>query len=137
MYRLLDFQVPHYNTPCIDVTYFMNLSVQPEIRRKNYKLLLECYHNSLTSTLEKYCYTGTKPSFQNIEELMERLSFFSLSMLTFLYPALIFEESIEAFDVEKLVLSKGVDGFNMDIYKTEGLIERLGPDLEYLVHKHF
>ena len=137
LHRFLDFQGPHYHTPCIDVTYFINLSIQPEVRRKNLKFLLEFYHDSLISTLEKYGYTGSKPSFEEIEQVMERLSFYSFSMLAFLLPVMTFEASKEAFDVQKIYLSKGEEGYNMDIYKAEGLIEKLGPDLEYLVQKHF
>ena len=133
--RFIDFQLPHYNTPCVDVTYFMYTSTQPPVRRENYKRLLDCYHSSLVSTLERYGYTGTTPSFGAIEEAMDRLSFFGMSLFAAAHPVISCQTS-KALDFNRLFETEGKEGTFIDPYIEEGMKEKIGHDLQDLVRSY-
>lgn len=133
--KFLDYQIPHYNTPCIDLSYLLYLGVQPVIRRSNYQLLLKTYYDSLVGSLDKFGYTGTKPTLEEITATMKKLEFFGLAFFATLYPGLICK-STEAFDMEKLLTTDGEEGFNEEIFKEPGVIEKLGPDLIDFAERH-
>ncbi|CAH1406807.1 unnamed protein product [Nezara viridula] len=133
--KFLDYQGPHYNTPCTDVTYFMYVGVQPPVRRSNYELLLKTYHDSLVRTLDKFGFTGTKPTLEEITDTMKRLEFFGLAFFAVLYPTLICTSS-EALDLEKVLATGGEEGFNEDVLREPGMIEKLGPDIIDFAERH-
>ncbi|CAH1406803.1 unnamed protein product [Nezara viridula] len=133
--KFLDYQIPHYNTPCIDVTYFMYLGTQPSVRRSNYELLVKTYHDSLVRTLDKFGFTGTKPTLEDITDTMKRLEFFGLCFFVESYASLVCS-STEAFDMEKILSTDGKEGFNGDVLREPGMIECLGPDIIDFVERH-
>ncbi|CAH1406805.1 unnamed protein product [Nezara viridula] len=133
--KFLDYQIPHYNTPCMDVTNFLYLGTQPSVRRSNYELLLKTYYDSLVRTLDKFGFTGTKPTLEDITDTMKRLEFFGLSFFVGMYSSIICT-STEAFDIEKLLISDGEEGFNEEVLREPGMIECLGPDIIDFVEKH-
>ncbi|CAH1406804.1 unnamed protein product [Nezara viridula] len=133
--KFLDYQIPHYNTPCIDLTYFIYLGIQPPVRRSNYELLLKTYHDSLVRSLDKFGFTGTKPTLEEITDTMKRLEFFGLAFFSILYPSLTCT-STEAFDIEKVLTTEGEEGFNEDVLREPGMIEKLGPDIIDFVERH-
>ncbi|CAH1406809.1 unnamed protein product [Nezara viridula] len=133
--KFLDYQMPQYNTPCMDVTNFLYLGTQPSVRRSNYQLLLKTYHDSLVRTLDKFGFTGTKPTLEEITNTMNQLEFVGLVIFVGLYPGLICA-STEAFDMEKLLTTDGEEGFNEEILREPGMIEKLGPDIIDFVEKY-
>ncbi|CAH1406801.1 unnamed protein product [Nezara viridula] len=133
--KFLDYQLPHYNTPCIDVTNFLYLGIQPPVRRSNYELLLKTYHDSLVRNLDKFGFTGTKPTLEDIMHAMKRLEFFGLSYFVGMYSSII-STSTEAFDIEKLLITDGKEGFDKDVLREPGMIESLGPDIIDFVERH-
>ncbi|XP_014275115.1 uncharacterized protein [Halyomorpha halys] len=133
--KFLDYQMPHHNTPCVDVTNFFYLSIQPGVRRSNYALLVKAYHDSLSSSLEKFGFTGTKPTLEEITATMKRLEFFGLTIFVSVYPAVVCS-SVEAFDFEKLLKTDGQEGFNPDVLTEPGLIEKMGPDIIDFTERH-
>ena len=65
---------------------------------------------------------------------MDRLSF--LGGTTFLsYYAMLVSISTESFDLDKLLESGGKEGFNSQIYKEEGLEEKMGADIMDFIQK--
>ncbi|CAH1406812.1 unnamed protein product [Nezara viridula] len=133
--KFLDYQLPRYDTPCMDVTNFFYLGVKPHVRRSNYDLLLKTYHDSLVRTLDKFGFTGTKPTLEEITDTMNRLEFMGLASFIPLYPALLCS-STEPFDMGKLLATDGEEGFNRDIISEPGMIEVLGPDIIDFVERH-
>ncbi|CAH1406806.1 unnamed protein product [Nezara viridula] len=133
--KFLDYQAPHYNTPCIDLSYFMYLGIQPPVRRSNYQFLLKTYHDSLVRTLDKFGFTGTKPTLEDITDTMKRLEFFGLTYFAVSYPNLTCTSS-EALDFEKVIATGGKEGFNEDVLKKPEMIEKLGPDIIDFVERH-
>ncbi|XP_066905760.1 uncharacterized protein [Halyomorpha halys] len=125
--RFLDFQVSHYNSPCWDVTYFMFASIEPKIRREHYESLLRTYTNSLLLTLQKYHYSGSLPTHEEIAAEMERISFFRLTLVG-VFHAVMTAEGTDALDMEKLLLSDGSIGFGKDLY-SDMYKQRMGPEL--------
>ncbi|XP_014275078.1 uncharacterized protein [Halyomorpha halys] len=132
--KFLDFQIPHYNTPCIDVTYLIYLGVQPTVRRSNYQILLKNYCDSLVRTLDQFGFADSKPTFEAISATMKRLEFLGLVFFAVLYPVMTCS-STEALDVEKLMATDGKAGWNDEIFKEPEMMEKLKPDLIELVEK--
>ncbi|CAH1406802.1 unnamed protein product [Nezara viridula] len=133
--KFLDYQIPHYSTPCIDVTYFMYLGTQPAVRRSNYELLVKTYHDSLVRTLDKFGFTGTKPTLEDITDTMKRLEFFGLCFFVEAYASLVCS-STEAFDIDKILSTEGQEGYNEEVLREPGMIKTLGPDIIDFVERH-
>ncbi|XP_014274322.1 uncharacterized protein [Halyomorpha halys] len=133
--KLLDFQIPHHNSPCMDVTYLIYLGVRPAVRRSNYQLLLKTYYDSLVRTLDQFGFAGSKPTFEAISATMKRFEFLGLVFFAVLYPIMACS-STEAMDVEKLITTDGKEGFNEDVLREPEMVEKLGPDIIELVEKY-
>nr|XP_014286210.1 uncharacterized protein LOC106687052 isoform X2 [Halyomorpha halys] len=134
--RFVDFQFANYNTPCADVSNFIYMSLQPKLRRKNYKLLLEYYFDALIKYLDIYGYKGPKPTFEGLEEAMERVSFFGICLFVCWYPALTAKSGTDTFELDTLLKTRGKEGFHMDMYLEEGITEKIGDDLIDFVEKY-
>ncbi|XP_014274326.1 uncharacterized protein [Halyomorpha halys] len=133
--KFLDFQIPHHNTPCIDVTYLLYLGIKPAIRRSSYQLLLKTYYDSLVRTLDQFGFADSKPTFEAISATMKRLEFLGLVFFVVLYPVMACS-STEAFDFAKLLMTDGKEGFNEDVLREPEMVEKLGPDIIQFVEKH-
>ncbi|XP_014275096.1 uncharacterized protein [Halyomorpha halys] len=133
--KFLDFQNPNYNTSCMDVTNVLYLGIKPTVRRSNYKLLLQTYHDSLVRSLDKFGFTGTKPTLEQITASMKRLEAFGLSIFIAIYAGLV-GLSTEPFNMEKLLTTNGEEGFNEDVLREPGMIEKLGPDILDFVERY-
>ncbi|XP_066909463.1 uncharacterized protein [Halyomorpha halys] len=131
--RFVDFQLPHYNSPCVDVTYFLYTSIKPSIRHQNYKSLVELYHESLTSSLDRFGYNGPKPSLEEINNSMERLKFFGLTFFMACIPVVVTTRT-DALDLDLIYKTNGEEGFNIRVYYEDGIIEKMGEDLKALVN---
>ncbi|XP_014278092.2 uncharacterized protein [Halyomorpha halys] len=128
-FRLIDFQGPHYNTPCVDVIYFIYTSIKPHLRRQNYKSLVEHYYESLITLLDRFGYKGSKPSLEEIEGAMKQLSYFALGLFMGGFPVGAYKGT-DAMDVNKLFKTGGEEGFNLRIYSEDGIIEKIGEDIK-------
>ncbi|XP_066908187.1 uncharacterized protein [Halyomorpha halys] len=134
--RFVDFQFTNYNTPCADLSQFIYMSLQPKLRRKNYKLLLEYYFEALIKYLDIYGYKGPKPTFEGLEKAMERVSFFGICLFVCWYPALTAKAGTDTFDLDTLLRTNGEEGFYKDMFLEDGVIEKIGDDLIDFVEKY-
>ncbi|CAH1392386.1 unnamed protein product [Nezara viridula] len=130
--RFVDFQSPHYNSPCIDVTYFLYSSIKPSVRHQNLQSLIELYHESLTSSLDRFGYKGSKPTLEDINNGMERLVFFGTWFFTSTF-ACVLTERTDAMDLDLIFKTNGEEGYNLSVYCEDGVIEMIGEDLKALV----
>ncbi|CAH1392393.1 unnamed protein product, partial [Nezara viridula] len=131
--RFVDFQMPHYSSPCIDVTYFLYTSIKPNVRHQNLQSLIQLYHESLTSSLDRFGYKGSKPNLEDIDNAMERLLFFGLCFFTACFPCLLTTRT-DAMDVDLIFKTNGEEGFNISVYCEDGVVEKMGEDLKTLVN---
>ncbi|XP_014281504.1 uncharacterized protein [Halyomorpha halys] len=127
--RLIDFQGPHYNTPCVDVIYFIYTSIKPHLRRQNYKSLVELYYESLITSLDRFGYKGSKPSLKEIEDTLKRLSYSALALFIGSFAGGVYKGT-DALDVDKIFKTEGEEGFNLRIYSQDGIIEKIGEDIK-------
>ncbi|XP_014281496.1 uncharacterized protein [Halyomorpha halys] len=132
--RFIDFQLPHYDSPCLDLIYYIYTSIKPDLRRQNYKSLIKFYHDSLTSSLDRFGFQGSKPSLNEIEENMERLSFCILAIFASGH-AIDSSKTDNAMDITKIFETKGEEGFNLSIFSEPGIKEKIADDLKTLVKK--
>ncbi|XP_014278700.1 uncharacterized protein [Halyomorpha halys] len=129
--RFVDFQMVHYGSPCLDLTYFLYLSSDPSVRRENFDLLMRTYHDSLLNTLNKYQYKGKKPDFEEILAGMEKCSFIGLFIFLTRYPSLCMsEETGPQIDMKKVVASGGKEGYADEHFKPDLLEDGMGPDIK-------
>jgi len=49
-HKAVDFQLPRYASPAVDIAYYIYTSVKPDIRRTHLEELLEFYLDVLNST---------------------------------------------------------------------------------------
>ncbi|XP_066909472.1 uncharacterized protein [Halyomorpha halys] len=131
--RFVDFQIPHYNSPCVDVTYFMYTSIKPHVRRQNYTSLVEFYHKSLTCSLDRFGYKGPKPSLEDINNAMERLCFFGMSFFTGCSPPGTLTERTGALDLDLIIKTDGEEGIDIRVYSEEGVMEKIGEEIKRIV----
>ncbi|XP_014284819.1 uncharacterized protein [Halyomorpha halys] len=132
--RFIDFQLPHYNSPCLDVIYYIYTSIKPHLRRQNYKSLIKFYHDSLTSSLDRFGFQGSKPSLNEIEVNMERLSFCILAYFPSCY-AVDSSKTDDAMDMRKILETKGEEGLNISVFSQAGIKENIAEDVKTLVKK--
>lgn len=136
--RFVDFQMVHYGSPCIDLAYYIYLSLQPPVRRDNFHLLMRTYYNSLLNTLDKYKYKGNRPSFDEIIEGTKKYSFIGLVLFFNKYPNLYMTEKMGLIrDMEKIVATDGKEGFSDELFKPERLEDGIGTDLKIFIDSFF
>ncbi|CAH1406875.1 unnamed protein product [Nezara viridula] len=128
--RFLDFQLVHYGSPCIDLTYMFYLAVDPFVRRENFDLILRTYHNSLVNTLDKYNFQGNKPDLEEIKDGMEKYSFMGLMLSLTWHPNFLQSEKMEELrDFDKIAATEGKEGYADEGFHPEILEKNIGPDI--------
>nr|XP_024219656.1 uncharacterized protein LOC112211717 [Halyomorpha halys] len=132
--RFVDFKVPHYNSPCLDVIYYIYSCIKPNLRRQKYKSLIKLYHESLTSSLDRFDFKGSKPSLNEIEQTMERLSFSILAIFASGY-AIDTSKTDNPIDMRRVSETKGEEGFNIRLFSEAGIKENIAEDLKIFVKK--
>ncbi|XP_014278682.1 uncharacterized protein [Halyomorpha halys] len=130
--KLVDFQMIHYGSPCLDLNYFMYLSIEPSVRRENFNLLIKTYHDSLLNTLNKYQYRGNKPDLEEILAGMEKYNFVGLYLHLTRYPNLFMSEDVgKQIDIQKLLETGGKEGYALELFKPDpALVDGMGAELK-------
>ncbi|XP_014274031.1 uncharacterized protein [Halyomorpha halys] len=134
--RFIDFQLPHYGSPCCDLTFLLYLGVDPFIRREHYNKLVEVYYASLLRSLERFQYEGKKPTLEEMKEDMEIFSFFGLSLVLFAYPVMFASKDIPLFGVDETE-KNSVGTIDPERYTSESFKKKLSPDLNTFVQRFF
>ncbi|CAH1399051.1 unnamed protein product [Nezara viridula] len=132
--RFIDFQESHYGTPGWDIHFFLSMSVDANVRRNHLEDLLETYTNSLTSTLKFYNYDGKIPTLKDIKEDMDRLALFGFVILGVIHPCVTCEEQY-TIDLDTIIGSNGSEGYDMEIFRSHKIRDRIGPDVINAVEK--
>ncbi|XP_014274328.1 uncharacterized protein [Halyomorpha halys] len=132
--KILDWQLSHYNSCCFDVMFFLFYSIMPSIRRSNLELLLKCYHGSLIQSLDKFGYTGKKPTLEDLTLEFERVSFLGYCLYCSEFPALV-TDLMDGYDIGGVMDDGSEGGYSMDVYKDERLIDKIGPDIRIFAEK--
>ena len=135
--RFLDFQIPHYGSPCCDLTFMFYLAIDPFVRRENFHALLETYHEALIRTLDRYQYVGRKPDLHEIEGEMEKYSFLGFYLVLFGFPGMFISKDIDLFgDFEKSDANEDEEVYNLSLYESETFKRALEDDLKMFVLKY-
>ncbi|XP_014275717.1 uncharacterized protein [Halyomorpha halys] len=126
--RFLDFQLPTYGSPCIDLVHFLYRSLSPLTRRRNFYQLLSCYYNSLIYTLKKYNYTGPKPSLEEMSVEMKQVSYLGL-FLSFVNYVPLRDDQVSVSESATESTMKRI----IDSYKKPGIELELSQDIYELI----
>lgn len=104
------------------------MSVDAKVRRNHLEDLLEIYTNSLNSTLKFYDYDGKIPTLKDIKEDMDRLALFGFVILGVVHPCVTCEEQY-TIDLDTIIASNGSEGYDMEIFRSHEIRDRIGPDV--------
>lgn len=106
----------------------------PSLRRDNLEALLKFYHDNLIQSLDKFGYTGVRPTFEELTKEYERVSLLGYCLYCSEFPALV-TDLMEGYDIGGVMDDKSEGGYSIDVYKDKRLIEKIGPDLLVFVEK--
>ncbi|XP_066905607.1 uncharacterized protein [Halyomorpha halys] len=136
--RFLDFQLLHYGSPCIDLTYMIYLATIPSVRRENFDLILRTYHNALLNTLDKYHFQGKKPDMKEIRDGMDKYLFMGSVLALSWYVNMSKSDRMEEMrDFKKIEETDGEEGYSDEYYKPDEVEEDIGPDIKVFVDRFF
>ncbi|KAG5675461.1 hypothetical protein PVAND_005363 [Polypedilum vanderplanki] len=79
--RFLDYQVSYIGSPVGDLIYFIYLSVNDEVKTKNFNDFIQCYHYELEKSLKILNYDGKIPTLDEIYEEFYEKRKYGLSIL--------------------------------------------------------
>ncbi|XP_028982318.1 uncharacterized protein LOC107040561 [Diachasma alloeum] len=103
--RLVDFQVPNWTSPAIDLLYFLSISPRPNLKVTYDDIFLQKYLTRLSSTMKKLNCSASPPTLQQLKVSMyKRRAFAVMGGLGFWPKTLVEEEDFEAMDT---ILEKG------------------------------
>lgn len=129
IFRMIDFQLCHYNSYSWDLVYFIYSSIKPEERRAHFDLFLETYHKSLLSTLEFYGHSEGAPTCDDVRAEVNRLDYFAYTVLAIVFPVVCADTS-EAFDMDKISHeSEYAKAYNPDIFKSDKFKDAVSEEL--------
>lgn len=73
---LVDFQFCCWASPTVDLHYFFNTSVRPELRLHHQTEMVQHYHEALVDTLTRLKFRGTIPTLGSLQRDFMRTSFY-------------------------------------------------------------
>ncbi|XP_014289112.1 uncharacterized protein [Halyomorpha halys] len=126
--KFVDFQLCAYGIPAFDLTYFLYRSMKATSIKENFQEIMKCYHDSLTKTLDKFDYKGSRPSLDELNEGMERLSFLGNLLFIVNYTPMITSQGDYGDDIHKERL--------FYLFNRQESEEDLGPGMREFASKH-
>ncbi|RZF45689.1 hypothetical protein LSTR_LSTR014452, partial [Laodelphax striatellus] len=132
--RLIDLQIPRYNSPALDLTYFLYGSVKSEVLQSSYKELLSIYHEELNRALLK-CKVDRQLSMQSLEKAMDDFIFFAMYVLIAFLPVFICDPE-DALDLQGLCEDDFKNICENDLlkkyFRTKGYIDTIPMRLQHI-----
>uniref|UniRef100_A0A182XXH1 CHK kinase-like domain-containing protein n=1 Tax=Anopheles stephensi TaxID=30069 RepID=A0A182XXH1_ANOST len=102
---LLDYQLSFFGSPGVDLNFFLYGSLRPEVRAAHLPDLVQLYHATLRTTLERVQYGGTIPTLPDIHVEIIRKGFHRVNAVFQQMPIAMMERS-EGVDMD-LLLGEG------------------------------
>ncbi|XP_066584096.1 uncharacterized protein [Prorops nasuta] len=98
----VDFQLPFYGSPAIDLQYFFNTSPSPKVYSDHKEHLMQEYHKTLISTMKQLNCTTTPPTLDEIHKQMRKRA--TLGMIaTFTILPIVLVDKSEAKDLGEMM----------------------------------
>lgn len=105
----MDFQLCAYTSPAVDLLYFLSTSPSPSVIENSKSVLLNEYHNTLTSTIQQLNCKTQAPTIEELKaSLKQRASYGMIAAFTVL-PLVLCNKD----DVKDLGEMMGEDGNNL------------------------
>ncbi|XP_069690955.1 uncharacterized protein [Periplaneta americana] len=111
--RFVDYQLPYWTSPAIDLQYFFHTSVSTDLIDKHHVLLQE-YYNSLTDTLTKLGCKHLQPTMGQLEKQLEKRGLHGVLTVTTVLPIILVDKS-NVPDINKVISNES------DIHLSEAL----------------
>ncbi|GAB0089712.1 hypothetical protein DMENIID0001_043040 [Sergentomyia squamirostris] len=129
----VDYQLPYYSTPAIDVLYFIHTSLKEDLRLEKQDELVQFYYNHLKETLiDGFKYDGKFPSLHEFQVMILKKSFYIIISVFVIQPICLLTEGIDANLI--LLMSKDEAGikFREAMFNSPGVSEAIQKMLPYL-----
>ncbi|CAH1405454.1 unnamed protein product [Nezara viridula] len=126
--RFLDFQLSAFGTPCFDLSYFIYRSMKGTTIKENFQEIMECYHSSLTRTLDKFNFMGVRPTLEELIEGMDRVSFLANILFIVNYTPMTTSQGDFGDDIHKERI--------FSIFNRQESEEDFGPGMRDFANKH-
>lgn len=135
---LVDFQMCNYNSPALDLVYFIFSSTAKDIRLEKIDFFLQFYHQHLKSNLKKLGYKEKIPTLLDLHKDFLDLGFFGFS-LTLNMLAMVLAEPGNDSDMNNLMANdEKAKAFKMRLNTGQRYLEALDQLLPYFHQKgHF
>ncbi|KAF6202145.1 hypothetical protein GE061_004543 [Apolygus lucorum] len=128
--KFFDFQTTHYNSFIWDLSFLLNGSVDPAVRRDNLTSLFTHYVESLQENLKFFNYVGYVPTLDDVETEWERTSFAHMCHL--LFNAFRSAECEQPTNLEDLVVLDCPEDYLDKSVFSDGKVKRnMGEDFKY------
>ncbi|XP_069690887.1 uncharacterized protein [Periplaneta americana] len=75
--RFVDFQLPHWTSPALDLLYFLYTSPAEDLLDQHH-ILVEAYHSALGQTLEELGLAHLQPTLRDLQEQMEKRMLYAM-----------------------------------------------------------
>ncbi|PSN52417.1 hypothetical protein C0J52_03162 [Blattella germanica] len=116
--RFVDFQFLHFTSPAVDLEYFFNTSLSPDVRRHCMGQLLKEYHRTLCNTLDVLGYAHKKVSLDELKEDCHKHVIYGVHAACCVLPLVLSEKGV---DLDALIGSgdkQASEVYNCQFYKT-------------------
>ncbi|KAH8414016.1 hypothetical protein KR222_001938 [Zaprionus bogoriensis] len=122
---LIDFQFSAWSSPAVDIHYFFNTSLQPEVRVKHQDALIQYYHSVLVETLQALNYGGYIPTLRQLWLQLEKGKFMAVTASLSCQAIMINDQTDDA-DFNALMLdNERSRNFKKTVYSNKKLLESL------------
>ncbi|XP_069678755.1 uncharacterized protein [Periplaneta americana] len=93
--RFVDFQLPHFTSPAIDLQYFFNTSPNEDVRVKHTECLMEEYHSTLCDTLSALGLSHKKITLQELWKEYNSKALFGLYGACCILPVVLADKGVD------------------------------------------
>ncbi|GAB0088775.1 hypothetical protein DMENIID0001_032390 [Sergentomyia squamirostris] len=129
----VDYQIPYWCTPAIDILYFINTSLKEEIRLEKQDELVQYYYKHLKETLiDGFKYDGKFPSLHEFQVIILKKSLQIVITVFIVQPIIILTEGVDT-DL-MMLMSKEGKGIKLreEMYNNPAVVEAIKKLLPYL-----
>uniref|UniRef100_A0A6P4EV28 Uncharacterized protein LOC108045697 n=1 Tax=Drosophila rhopaloa TaxID=1041015 RepID=A0A6P4EV28_DRORH len=130
----IDFQFSVWNSPAIDLHYFLSTALQSHIRLKDQPKLVQFYYYKLKDALKAVKYSGKVPSLFDFQQQFRKRSFYATFASLCFEPVMAYDGKEEASMEQIMTTSEKGLRFQDDIYQREEIRKEMHFTLPFLDH---
>ncbi|ALC47761.1 CG10513, partial [Drosophila busckii] len=127
---LIDFQFAAWASPAVDLHYFLNTSLETEVRMAEHDALIQYYHSVLVQTLRALNFTGHIPTLRQLRLQIEKGGFMAVTATLTCQAIMLNDETADADFNSLMKVDERARNFKRTAYKNkrlQGILKQLLP----------